>query len=356
MKIFLPILAVICSFISLPIFISTQSFGEEFKGKEVTNFHIMYEEETIEIGMIGDILLHSPMYHYADFLPSFEPIEKELSNIDFLLANQESVPAGRQFGLSGYPNFSSPSHIIRDLKRVGVDLISIANNHTLDQEEAGLLSAIQTMEEEEMPYMGAYKSVEDQQRNRIFEVKGVSIGFLNYTYGTNGHTIPKGKEHLINLIDPEKITKDIHGLKEKADIVVVSMHWGNEYELEANSTQRELAKLIAEAGGDIIFGHHPHVIQPYEKIVSSTGKETHVFYSLGNFLSAQQFDYTSIGGIGKVEVVLKKIQNKKIIQVKSPSFVPTIVVKGSPYKVYPLENVENPVVSPSWVQEHVFNQ
>ncbi len=356
MKIFLSIFTMLASFLSFFSLSETNSFKDEFKGKEVTNFHLVYEEETIEIGMIGDILLHKPLYNYTSYLPSFEPVEKELASLDFLLANQESVPAGVQFGLSGYPNFSSPSHIIRDLKKVGVDLISLANNHTLDQREAGLLSAIQTMEKEEVPYIGAYKSLEDQQTDRIFEVKGVVFGFLNYTYGTNGHVIPEGKEYLVNLIDPDKISKDINALKEKSDVVVVSIHWGAEYELQPNDTQKELAKLISEAGGDIIFGHHPHVIQPYEKITNSIGKETHVFYSLGNFFSGQQFDYTSIGGLAKVEVKLKRVQNKKLLEIHNPSFLATAVVKGKPYKIYPLEKVTNPAASPEWIQGHVFNQ
>ncbi|WP_342560084.1 CapA family protein [Psychrobacillus sp. FSL W7-1457] len=347
---FLLLFIVVLSFFNAQI---TNSFEEDFSGKQVTNFHQLYKETQIEIGMVGDVLLHSPLYNYSSFLPSFQEVEKELKNLDFLLANQESPPAGTTFGLSGYPNFSSPSHIIRDLKAVGVDLISSANNHTLDKKEAGLLAAIETMEANDIPYVGAHKSVEDQQTDRIFEVKGVRLGFLNYTYGLNGHQIPEGKEYLVNLINKEQIKKDIIALKSKVDVVVLSIHWGEEYALEPSEHQKELAKWMAEAGADVIFGHHPHVIQPYERIATSMG-ETHVFYSLGNFFSAQQFDSTNIGGIAKLQITKRVVQEKVIIRIENPSFTGTIVSKGNPFKVSLLEEANSQ--KNDWVQQHIFAQ
>ena len=166
-------------------------FNEEFHGKQFSTFYMNYEEDKIEIAMIGDVLLHLPLYNYKSFVPSLSPVQEELESIDLLIANQESLPAGGVFGVSGYPNFSSPPHIIGDLKDIGVDVLSIANNHTLDQGEDGLLEAIQQMEKVEMPYVGAFKSVEDQQTDRIFQVENVSLGLLGYTYGTNGHEIDR---------------------------------------------------------------------------------------------------------------------------------------------------------------------
>lgn len=184
-------------------------FNKEFHGKQFSTFYMDYKEEKIEIAMIGDILLHLPLYNYMSFIPSFSPVQEELKSVDLLIANQESLPAGGVFGLSGYPNFSSPPHIIGDLKDIGVDVLSIANNHTLDQGEAGLLEAIQQMEKIKMPYVGAYKSLEDQQVDRIFEVDNISLGILGYTYGTNGHETPEGKDYLVNRIDENRIIEEI---------------------------------------------------------------------------------------------------------------------------------------------------
>ncbi|MEI4771246.1 CapA family protein [Psychrobacillus sp. FJAT-51614] len=333
----------------------SEPFDEEFHGKQFSTFYVDYEEKRVEIGMIGDILLHLPLYNYASFLPSFEPIREELESIDFLLANQESITAGVEFGLSGYPNFSSPPHIINDLKTVGVDLVSMANNHTLDQKEAGVLAAIDQMKKYKMPYVGAFESIEDLQTDRIFQVDDINLGCLNYTYGTNGHVTPVGKDYLVNRIDKEQITKDIQLLRKKVDILIVSIHWGDEYQLEPNDKQKELAQVMADAGVDIVFGHHPHVIQPYEVIKASDGHETHVFYSLGNFFSGQKMENTNIGGIAKLEVLEKSINGKKIYSIENPIFVSTAVVKGDPYKINLLKNIESQVgKTDMWVQQHVF--
>ena len=334
-----------------------EPFHEKFHGKQYSTFHIDYREDTIKIGMIGDILLHLPLYNYKSFLSSFEPVKEELESLDILLANQESIPAGVEFGLSGYPDFASPSHIIDDLKTVGVDVISMANNHTLDQEEQGVLAAINHMKTVDMPYIGAYESFEDLQTDRIFQVDNIDFGFLSYTYGTNGHETPSGKDYLVNRINEEQITKDIRVLKQKVDFVVVSMHWGTEYELEPNEEQKSLANTIADAGADIIFGHHPHVIQPYEMITTSSGHQAHVFYSLGNFFSAQKTENTNIGGIAKLEILKKNINGKQVLSIENPSFVSTAVVRGEPFTVNLLENVENAIgKSDKWVQQHVFGE
>lgn len=331
------------------------AFNKEFHGKQFSTFYMGYEEEKIEIGMIGDILLHLPLYNYTSYLPSFTPVQEELQSLDLLIANQESIPAGEVFKVSGYPNFSSPPHIIRDLKEVGVDILSIANNHTLDQGEKGLLEAIQQMEKMEMPYFGAYKSVEDLQEDRIFQVENVSLGLLGYTYGTNSHETPAGKDYLVNRIDEDRIIKEIKELKTKVDLVVVSIHWGAEYNLEANDTQKQLARSIAEAGADIIFGHHPHVIQPYELILTESNHRTHVFYSLGNFFSGQKDEYTNIGGIAKIEVLKKNVNGKQVVTLENPSFLSTAVVRGEPYTVNFLTDVQSELgKTDAWVQQHMF--
>jgi len=351
---FLLILISILLYFNLQIDKPTQ-FNKEFHGKQFSTFYMNYKEEKLEIAMIGDILLHLPLYNYKSFAPSFSPVQGELKSVDLLIANQESLPAGGVFGVSGYPNFSSPPQVIKDLKETGVDVLSIANNHTLDQGEEGLLEAIQQMEKVEMPYVGAYKSVQDQQADRIFQVENVSLGLLGYTYGTNSHETPVGKDYLVNRTDETRIVKEVKELKAKVDFVVVSMHWGAEYNLEANDSQQQLARSIADAGADIIFGHHPHVVQPYELILSESGLKTHVFYSLGNFFSGQKDEYTNIGGIAKIEVLKKNVNGAQVMTLENPSFISTAVVKGEPYTVNFLKDVESEIgKTDAWVQQHVF--
>lgn len=111
---------------------------------------------------------------------------------------------------------------------------------------------------------------------------------MAYTYGTNGIPIPDGKNHLVNYIDEDKILNDIQDLKPKTDFIVVSMHFGNQYQPLPNDEQVHLSELLTNNGADVIIGHHPHVIQPVDWISTDEGEDKFVAYSLGNFLSGQK--------------------------------------------------------------------
>jgi poly-gamma-glutamate synthesis protein (capsule biosynthesis protein) len=305
----------------------------------------------VTIGMIGDILLHYPLYTYDNYDISFSAVKDEMSSTDFLIANQESLPGGVELGLSGYPLFNSPKHIIRDLKANGVDLLSLANNHTLDRKESGLLKAIGHMNEYGMPYVGAYESIEDRDTKRVFNVKGVRIGILAYTYSLNGAAIPKGKGYLVSLMDKGRMETEIKEMKKEVDITVVSIHWGDEYVLQPSERQTELAEWLASEGVDLIFGHHPHVLQRHEKIGN-----TEVFYSLGNFYSAQAFDSTNIGGIAKVHVSTMELAGKRFVQIDKSTFYPTAVLKdeNKRFRVIPLKDANTQSsFDEEWVTNHV---
>src|SRR5690606_16862438 len=184
-------------------------------------------------------------FHFDDM---FQAVKPYLEKPDITFANQESMIGGKELGLSTYPTFNSPFEIGDTLKRVGVDVVSMANNHTLDRGEKAILNAIQHWNKIGMLYVGAYASEEDKAKIRTIEKNGITFSFLAYTYGTNGIPVPKDKPYLVNLIDKEKIEADIQQAKELSDVVVVSLHFGNEYERMPNESQKELAQFIADAG------------------------------------------------------------------------------------------------------------
>ncbi|MCP3740961.1 CapA family protein [Rossellomorea sp. BNER] len=311
----------------------------ELKAKE-------YSTDAVIAG-IGDILLHNTVYEDAaskngyEFVGMFDEVRQLLEEPDFLIANQESVPGGKELGLSSYPLFNSPHEIVSSLQEVGVDAVTTANNHSLDQGEKGVLSAIEYYEKINMPYTGAFKSKQDQQNIRTFNVNGISFALLSYTYGTNGIPVPQGKEYLVNLLEVDQMIADIKKARKlPVDMVVMGLHWGNEYERYPTEHQKSIAKQLTEAGADLIFGHHPHVLQPIEKYKTSDGREAVVIYSLGNFLSGQKDDFKDIGGIASV-TVQKKIDSEGVkISFPSIDFHPTYVSENSyqDYKIYPLEN------------------
>ncbi|MDR4886375.1 CapA family protein [Fredinandcohnia sp. QZ13] len=305
---------------------------------------------SMTLAAIGDILIHSIVYDDAktsngyDFKPMIANVKGLLENADLTIANQETIVGGTEIGLSTYPSFNSPFEVADAFKDAGVDIVSIANNHTLDRGEKAILSATNYLNKIGMEYTGGYQSPEDKSKIRVLNRNGISIAFLSYTYGTNGIPVPQGKDYLVNLIDMESIKKDIKAAKEEADVVSVSMHWGNEYQLYPNDYQKQLAQQLADEGVDIIIGHHPHVLQPMDWLTGKNGNQTFVVYSLGNFLSGQMWDYKDIGGVLQVEIVKEvKSKDETIIHVQNPKFAPTFVSNShyKNFKVVPLQDAND---------------
>jgi poly-gamma-glutamate synthesis protein (capsule biosynthesis protein) len=194
-----------------------------------------------------------------------------------------------------------------------------------------------------MLYAGAYQSFEDQSQIRVIEKKGIRVAFLAYTYGTNGIQVPAGKEYLVNLIDKEKIKTEIDRAEEIADVVVLSLHFGNEYERMPNQSQQELVQFAVDEGADIILGTHPHVLQPVSWVEGKEGNKAFVIYSLGNFISGQDELYRQIGGIASIEI--KKVTDRDRVEItlQSPKFMPTYVNYHSwrDFKIIPMYQLDS---------------
>jgi poly-gamma-glutamate synthesis protein (capsule biosynthesis protein) len=302
-------------------------------------------KEKITLGAIGDILIHDKIYKDAfngatyRFDPMFENVKPLLEKTDILTANQESKLGGLALGLSGYPMFNSPYEVADALVHTGVDIVSTANNHTLDKGEKGIRSEAHYLESIGLPHVGSFLDEKDHQNLRILNKNGIKLAFLSYTYGTNGIPVPGGKEFLVNLINRETMKKEIHRAKKHADVIVMSIHWGNEYKRMPTSDQKDLADFLANEGVDILFGSHPHVLQPMEWIKTADGRKTFVIYSLGNFISAQHGDYKDIGGLATIDIT-KHVSNKgNSIELSNPVFNPTYVSskKNHIFRVVPLE-------------------
>jgi len=269
-----------------------------------------YKEETLEdkpekeiyeanLIMVGDALVHKSLYEDSkknneyNFKPYIELIKEEVSKYDIAYYNQETILGGTSIGLSTYPAFNSPQELGDAMIDAGFNLVSLATNHTLDRgEKAVKLSREYWNNQENVHAIGSYTSEEEKQEieSKILEVNNIKYAMLNYTYGTNGIPVPKGKNYLVNLWDDtknyegykEQVKKDIESLRDKVDILIVAMHWGREYTHKPTELEEKTALFLAELDVDIIIGTHPHVIQPVTWI-----DDTLVFYSLGNFISAQ---------------------------------------------------------------------
>jgi poly-gamma-glutamate synthesis protein (capsule biosynthesis protein) len=299
-------------------------------------------DNTVSLTATGDMLLHGRVYGGTNKKSDYE-LREQLQNVsgiigktDISIVNLESIIAGNEIGLSSFPRFNAPVEIGYVLKEMGVNYVTIANNHVLDKGAEGLLKSIENLEEIGLEYDGAYKSFEDRDRLRIFKKNGLKVAFVSYTRGTNGIKGPADKPYLVNSLAKTKtitICKELRRIKSKglADIIVANMHFGEEYHLNPSHAQKELAASLADAGADVIIGHHPHVLQPPEWIETSRGTKTFVAYSLGNFFTGQNGLHRQIGAV--LHLGMTKPERKyKRIEVLNPKYNLTFVERVKPKK------------------------
>lgn len=257
-------------------------------------------DTTFTLTAIGDVMCHNTQYMDAydsdtgtyDFSYVFDNISSYTKAADICIGNLETSFAGEDRGYSNYPTFNSPDSLADSLKSIGVDVLSTAGNHALDMGFSGLSRTIDVLDKADISHLGTYKTQEDQDKVLIKYVKGVKIAFIDYTYGTNGISVPSDKKFCINLIDKDLIKKHIETAKnQNADMIVACMHWGTEYQTKQNSEQEELADFLFQNGVNVIIGNHPHVIQPMEKrtvtLEDGSTRDGFVVYALGNFICDQ---------------------------------------------------------------------
>ncbi len=290
------------------------------------------------IAAVGDVMVHSPQIWAArqddgtyDFTPVFRPVKDYIQSADIAVANLETTMAGKDEGYSGYPTFNSPAQLGQALRETGFDLVFTANNHALDRGGKGALATIENLHEAGLQHVGTSSTREERETVLARNVNGIEVAFLAYTYGTNGIPVPDDKPYLVNMIDEEQMKEDLRrARREGADLIVVSLHCGQEYKRQPSARQRELTDLLIKNGADIVLGTHPHVLQPVEFKRVQVGENVYrrglVAYSLGNFVSNQRRGYTDSGVILLIEV--EKNIEFGTVRLKEVRYIPTWVHKS----------------------------
>lgn len=266
---------------------------------------------------VGDNLLHDPIFLYymedtgtRDFLPLYENTLPYTRNADLAYVNFETVCAGDEYGLSGYPNFNGPLEMIDTLAEAGFDWFSVSSNHSMDAGMDGLITEMNYISDNhpDISWTGAARTEEESKRTVVREINGIKVGLAGFTYDLNGYSKPEGADWLIDVyrksdgtVDYDLMEKRLDALKEVSDVQIVSMHWGDEYVTEVTPEQAEIAKWMNEQGVEVIIGSHPHVIEPVE-FITTDDQTTLVYYSLGNFISAQDSNYTMVGGMADFQL------------------------------------------------------
>lgn len=289
----------------------------------------------IRIRVVGDIMCHDRQIRASeqedgsyDMTDWFEVIAPSLEQADLVIGNLETSFAGPEEEYSGFPHFNTPDALADALKGAGFDVLTTANNHSNDFRAAGIARTLEVLDAAGLAHTGSYASQEDFEQQLIVEVKGIRVGVLAYSATFN--STPKEDYH-VRALSQELVERDVQAMRDQgADYVLCMVHWGEEYEERADSTQREQATMLAECGVDAIFGSHPHVIQTAEMLTVDDGqggqKHVPVAYSMGNFISNQQNRPCDMGIIFEIELLRRGDTGETSLE--GAGFVPTVVYRG----------------------------
>lgn len=297
---------------------------------------------------VGDALIHSAIYYNAqvnggyDFNPIFTEVKDVIEQYDLRYYNQETILGGSALGLSSYPLFNSPQEVGDAFMNMGFNLVSLATNHTLDYGVRGMNSSLEYWGKQEgVIAAGSYESETARTTPHIMEKNGITYTLLSYSTLTNGLTIPKGKEYLFNLYSDEKVKADVERVRDKVDVVMVAMHWGEEYTHVPTYEEKKIAQYLADLDVDIVIGTHPHVIQPIDFI-----DDTMVIYSLGNFVSSQIGPEKLTGLMASVTIKKTVVDGDVTITLEDPAAELVYTKKpsyGVGYKLYPFSKLDDSI-------------
>lgn len=296
------------------------------RDREPVSQVIFEEDKPVTLLFVGDIMLSrligSIMVKNNDWRYPFLGMADFLTAADVTFGNLEGPLSNRGIKMGSIYSFRDDPKVIEGLAYAGFDVLSLANNHIWDYGSDALVDTMSILELANIDFVGAGLDYEVAHKPLIKEVGKTKIAYLGYTNLLPESLGAKEAEPAIALLNTNTVGEDIKTAKSLADIVVVSIHWGNEYETKENEFQKTTAHALIDAGADLIIGHHPHVRQPLEQYGNGF-----IIYSLGNFVFDQNFsEDTKEGGVLKVIIKNKKIDSVKELKIRfNESYQPFLV-------------------------------
>jgi poly-gamma-glutamate capsule biosynthesis protein CapA/YwtB (metallophosphatase superfamily) len=310
----------------------------------------------IELCLAGDLVMHTPLNDEAlqedgsyDYAPIFEDVAGYVAEADYAQCTLECALTGDGKWM-GYPTFHTPDGIAYSLKNVGFDLINMASNHTMDGWKDGIDRTLDVLDDAGLDHVGAYRTQAERDENNgilVKDIGGVTIAFLNYTYGTNGFPV-WDYPYAVNVyyldyldyftkIDYDMIDADMACARALGtDLIAVTVHWGGEYVTGSTEQQRSFADYLFAAGADLVIGGHPHVPEPMElrTVTDEAGRERTGFlcYCLGNLLSCQDKKYTNLTSMVQLQITKDNVTGETAVT--GCGYVPMVMVDLYDYGVY----------------------
>lgn len=331
---------------------SATTVSQSANSKEKTT--VTEQETSARIMANGDLLYHDIIYISAkksdgtyDFHENFEYVKPWLKQADLVLGDFEGT-VNKDHYLAGYPLFNAPGEVMDAIKDAGYQVLDLAHNHILDSQIEGVVSTPDAIEKAGMTPIGVYThEPRDKAPIVIKEVNGIKVALLAYSYGFNGIEQSISQEdynRYLSDLDEDKMKAEIERAEKEADITIIMPQMGVEYQIEPTEEQKKLYHKMIDWGADIIFGGHPHVVEPAET-VEKNGDKKLIIYSMGNFISNQRIEtmqdvenakWTERGVL--MDVTIKKKSGKTTIETAQahPSWVSRTPKGGYSPEGYPL--------------------
>ena len=288
-------------------------------------------EKPIILLFVGDIMLDRGVEFYIrkydDWRWPFLNVKDIFEEADFVFGNLESVISDKGEKVGSIYSFRADPKTMEGLVFSGIDIVSVANNHSIDYGAEAFVDSLKRLKEVGVAYVGGGTTRNEAETVVVKVVKGVKIGMVAYT--AKGSSLWQAGENSpgiswMDLTRLSQLKQDIENAKANVDILVISFHFGEEYQKEPSITQQLLSRAAVDAGADLVIGHHSHVVQPIEQY-----KGAWIAYSLGNFIFDQSFSRETMEGLAlKVEVEKEGIVNVISLKVDiSKEFQPSILTE-----------------------------
>ena len=303
-------------------------------------------EGTLTMIAAGDNLVHEYVYKNAwnaetgtyDFIPMYECIRDLIRSRDLAVVNQETIFVSDNSLLSTFPAFGTPQSMGEAIVDTGFDVVLSATNHTWDKGLRGVSDTLTYWKtcHPEIRLLGIHESPEAFSTIDYVEKNGIRLAMFNYTYGLNGFSLPAGQPYLVNLLAyKDKFLQDVRTAESQADMTVCFLHIGEEYHYQPTAYQQGYVHSLIDAGADLVICAHPHVVEPAGYVTTAAGNTGLVFWSCGNFVSAQTKIPRILGGLADVTIVKDESGTK----VTDWEFIPTVChFSGPDVRVFPLKN------------------
>ena len=323
---------------------------------------------TVSVIAVGDNLYHGSLMESGqndsgtwNYDHIYANVLDEIQAADIAMIDQETVFTSDHDSISSYPSFATPTEVGDAIIKAGFDVIESATNHIDDYGYDFMQQTFDFWKTNypDVPVLGIHETQEDADSIKTMEVNGITIAFLDYTYGTNNSGAGEGREYMIDIFDKDKVASDIQKAKEISDCIIFVAHWGAEDETMPNEYEKQWTAFLLSQGVDVIIGGHPHVLQPYGRISDDQGHSAVVFYSLGNFVSTQQELPELLGGMAGFTIQKTVLNGESTVEILSPEVTPLVMHynhDNNEYAVYMLEDYTEDLASSHSVRDLIGDE